>query len=209
MNQREEVQRIREQFEKDVAKHELLVRHENGAYRHLYFGAPGTNCDSFSVVTWPGHLALTGDRGDYLFRRENDMVQFFRKLDNGGGAPNLRYWAEKCVAGATKEYAPKAMQYQIACQQRRALIEYSSCLDAAGRQHLWDAYEDLKRECGYSQEEAFCAVSQWRYDEDDITLRVDTAELGDCKQHTYGFVWAYYGLRRALSLYTQLPESLA
>lgn len=56
---------------------------------------------SFNVVTWPGSLCFTGDMGEYLFQRTNDMVAFMRSA-----WPDYGYMAEKCVAsnGELKEF---------------------------------------------------------------------------------------------------------
>jgi len=91
-------------FREDTAKHELTVLHEDGLYRHLRMAAPGTRMWSWDIVTWPGHLATSGDIADGLtFSRENDMiVEFFGRMKGGrpyfaDGAPSIdfRYWAQK------------------------------------------------------------------------------------------------------------------
>lgn len=90
-------------FQKDTAGHELTVIHDHGLYRHFRMAAPGTRMWSWDIVTWPGHLATSGDIADGLtFSRELDMVGFFGKAKGNrpyysDGAPSIdfRYWAEK------------------------------------------------------------------------------------------------------------------
>ncbi|MEO3931316.1 hypothetical protein WMO79_00690 [Micrococcaceae bacterium Sec7.4] len=91
-------------FQKDTAGHQLTVLHEDGLYRHFRMAAPGTRWGSWDIITWPGHLATSGDAADGLtFSRENDMiVDFFGKMRGSrpyfaDGAPSIdfRYWAEK------------------------------------------------------------------------------------------------------------------
>jgi hypothetical protein len=91
-------------FQKDTAGHKLTVLHEQGLYRHLRMAAPGTRWGSWDIITWPGHLATSGDSSDGLtFSREADMIaDFFGKMRGNrpyysDGAPSIdfRYWAEK------------------------------------------------------------------------------------------------------------------
>ena len=72
--------------------------HDDGLYRHLRCRQPGTSMWGWDVVTWPGHLAVTGDLGAFTFAREQDMLlQFFHGLDSKRTI-DTRYWLEKCVA---------------------------------------------------------------------------------------------------------------
>jgi hypothetical protein len=83
----------RERFERDTAEHEMTVLHDDGLYRHIRFQAPGTSFYYYDLVTWPGHLVICGDMGDYHFARLRDMFTFF-----GAGAAstiNPHYWGEK------------------------------------------------------------------------------------------------------------------
>jgi hypothetical protein len=55
----------KEQFLRDVSEHVLTVLRDDGADRHLRFRKPGTGCYGFDLLTWPGHLLITGDCGSY------------------------------------------------------------------------------------------------------------------------------------------------
>ena len=87
-----------EQFLNDTATHELQVLRDDGVNRHLRFRRPGTICMGFDILTWPGYLCYTGDMGTYVFRRLEDMFEFFRGSRNGELRPNFGYWAEKVEA---------------------------------------------------------------------------------------------------------------
>lgn len=89
---------VEETFEKDTAKHAMTIEQDSGVYRCIAFKNPSTINYSFRLTTWPGHLAISGDMGDYMFCRLHDMFEFFR------GGMSLAYWEEKCVAGETKEF---------------------------------------------------------------------------------------------------------
>lgn len=67
-----------ETFTRDIAKHEIEVIRDDGVDRHLRFRRPGTMSMHFDILTWPGYLCYTGDMGSYVFRRTEDMLEFFR-----------------------------------------------------------------------------------------------------------------------------------
>lgn len=92
-----------ERFAETTAEHKLTVLHDEGLYRHLLFKKPGSSFYWFEVVTWPGTLTITGDMGTFTFRRDDDMIAFFRsnpdrKLGNQYRI-NSHYWAEKVQEG--------------------------------------------------------------------------------------------------------------
>lgn len=99
-------------FSRDIAMHTMTVLHDHGIYRHMRFRRQGTYCYGFDIVTWPGYLAISGDMGDSVFTRLEDMLEFFRATTEriadapGGLTINAGYWAEKCVAndGPKKEF---------------------------------------------------------------------------------------------------------
>ena len=79
-------------FEGDTRDHRMRVYRDDGLYRHLRFRSPETWAYGYDLVTWPGHLAITGDVGDYVFARIADMFEFFR---SDAGRINPHYWSEK------------------------------------------------------------------------------------------------------------------
>lgn len=97
---------IAARFKADTAKHQMTVLHNDGLYRHLRFAAPKPNSwiHWFEIVTWPGHLAITGDMESFsvkadadtfMHARIPDMFEFFR-----GKGINPTYWAQKVSGGA-------------------------------------------------------------------------------------------------------------
>lgn len=72
--------------------HQMAVLRDDGLYRHIRFQEPGTSIWHFDLVTWPGHLVITGDLKDFHFARLSDMFEFFR---SPVGHINPGYWAEK------------------------------------------------------------------------------------------------------------------
>lgn len=98
-NYEQQVAAARDRFIADTTGHEMDVLRNDGMYRHVRFQKPGTSMYFFDIVTWPGHLVITGDCGDYHFSRITDMFEFFGDRDHGfadarwGITPG--YWAEK------------------------------------------------------------------------------------------------------------------
>lgn len=84
---------VQDRIAKDLANHEITVVHRNGIFGHWRCRKPGTICMGFEIVTWPGHLAFTGDMGDYVFCRTHNMIAFMRQ-----SWKSTSYAAEKCVA---------------------------------------------------------------------------------------------------------------
>ncbi|MDZ7886574.1 MAG: hypothetical protein U5N53_28385 [Mycobacterium sp.] len=73
-------------------EHTMELIRDDGLYRHIRFKQPRNEIWCFDLVTWPGHLVITGDLEDFHFARTDDMFEFFR---NPVGNINPGYWAEK------------------------------------------------------------------------------------------------------------------
>ncbi len=105
-------QYVSERFKFAVRNHRMTIEQDFGVFRSLYFAAPGTGIYSFRLVTWPGHLAISGDLDDFTFCRLRDMFDFFRfagpEYDKSDG-PNYGYWEEKAQAvykhGGTRSFS--------------------------------------------------------------------------------------------------------
>ncbi|MGP9725420.1 hypothetical protein ACT3SZ_15525 [Corynebacterium sp. AOP40-9SA-29] len=88
-------------FAAATKNHELTILHDDGLYRHCRMAQPGTGIWSWNIITWPGHLAITGDIGDgWTFSRLADMFDFFGPCtygyyDDQSPFINVGYWAEK------------------------------------------------------------------------------------------------------------------
>lgn len=91
-----QLRQARVQFEAETSTHQMYVEMDESPdrpYRHIRFSQPGTRIWTWSLVTWPGCLAISGDLESFTFRRLHDMFDFFRSPINPG------YWAEKIIAG--------------------------------------------------------------------------------------------------------------
>ncbi|MFV0261364.1 MAG: hypothetical protein ACK5JN_02845 [Kluyvera sp.] len=93
-----EYPQVLDRFINDIRDHQLSVLRDDGLYRHLTFGRPGTNSYRFDLVTWPGYLCVSGDMGTWTFSRIPDMFEFFSENIVKGINPG--YWGQKLEAGA-------------------------------------------------------------------------------------------------------------
>ena len=92
-------------FLRDTAEHRVEILHDDGVYRLLRCRKPKTMAYGFDIVTWPGHLAISGDMGSGLFARLPDMFEFFRQPDDGPLRINPDYWHEKLEADCRRAEA--------------------------------------------------------------------------------------------------------
>lgn len=147
----------RREFQLSTACHEMTVLHDDGLYRHLRFAKPGTGIYRFDLVTWPGHLSITGDLEGYTFCREPDMFGFFAGCD---GDINPGYWAEKLVAkSVVKEFDEDSFTQLVVDDFMERRHDYSEAapIFRAIRDRVLD---DLH---GYSEQEARERLEQFDY----------------------------------------------
>lgn len=85
----------------DLAGHEMTIILDDGIHRHIRFKRPTSGTYWFDLITYPGALVIDGDCGTYVFRRLEDMFEFFRADRRDGKLRiNPGYWGEKLQAVA-------------------------------------------------------------------------------------------------------------
>jgi hypothetical protein len=109
-------------FARDTKHHKMTVLHDDGLYRHLRFQHEQwhppllqpikRSCYWFDLVTIPGALIFQGDGDSYMFRRLEDMFEFFRQP--GGAHINPGYWSEKLVGVGGQDQATSYQQDLLA-----------------------------------------------------------------------------------------------
>lgn len=132
----------RHYFGNDIEKHEMNVMLDDGVYRHLLFKKPGTSSHHFNIVTYPGTLVYTGDMGDFVFQRLEDMFEFFRTDAPHGDGINPSYWAEKLVAidrGGLKEFDEKKFTRVVMEYLIEWIRENRDRTTKQERRELWEA----------------------------------------------------------------------
>lgn len=213
----------KESFLKDVASHVVEVIRDDGLYRHIRFRKPGTMCFHFDLITWPGYLCYTGDMGTFVFRRLEDMFQFFRTKPYANRDPldqiDRRYWAEKLEAsskhGGHLVFDNQAFQREITEQRRKLFVEHGRHMSPVDRQEFWASLEDVKNCADKGEHRTFSEVQDWSFTYHKsqpmiramktVHIHLSTDEFPDCKTYTYHFLWCCYALAWGIQQYDNLP----
>lgn len=189
-------------FSRDIDRHQMQVIRDEGVNRHLRFKRPGTMCMHFDILTWPGYLCYTGDMGSYLFRRLDDMFEFFR--GGSGSKPyriDLRYWAEKLEA-ADKSDGISAFSADSFKAEVRDYFEQATDDDddwpAQRKAALWDEIESqvLGRDWEGSADLAFQRLHDFEHD----GFRFTDWDR-ECKEYSHRFRWCCHALVWAIATY--------
>lgn len=98
--QAERAKDIRDRMSRCFEKHVITQDLNQGVFRSWYCAKPEDCFHWFRVTTWPGYLAVTGDLGDVVFSRCQDMIPWARSSIRD---PN--YMASKVVAGNVREFS--------------------------------------------------------------------------------------------------------
>lgn len=162
-------------FAADTRGHEMVVLRNDGLYRHLIFREPAHGFYWFELITTPGQLVFSGDGNSYVFRRTEDMFQFFRSgiWRDGTHHINPGYWSEKLTSGreAATSYSEKLFAEEVA--ETLTAVED----DYPGVAAAWAEHVESEFNCEY-EEEARRALSEFRFGE---------AHLAKCRECTWEF----------------------
>lgn len=190
-----------ERFLADVASHQLTVNLDQGVYRDITVKKPNSVNMHYNITTRPGFLIFTGDMGDFIFERTNDMFGFFRAKDDY--YINTGYWGEKVQAGEVSKFDP-----ETACESvKQYLTNYLDDLDLSdpedqekSKQAL-EAVNDFISGNQHSNELEFWEeINSWDADEAGGLELSDFWEASTTSK-TYHFVWACYAIVHAIKLY--------
>lgn len=191
-----------ESFLKDVASHQLTVNLDQGVYRDITVKKPHSVDMHYNITTRPGFLIFTGDMGDFIFERTNDMFGFFRSND-GEYYINTGYWAEKVQAGEVAKFdantANKSVQQYLANYLED--LDLTNPEDQEKSKLALEAVNDFIGGNQYSSEFDFWQeINSWDADE------AGGLELNDFWEapttaKTYHFVWCCYAIVHAIKLY--------
>lgn len=188
----------KESFEKDVAEHRISVLLDQGVYRHLRFGRPGSSTYRFHIVTYPGSLVISGDMGCFVFSRLHDMFDFFTEEE-----PNLGYWAEKVEAenkGAGVEEFSFEKFKTCVCEDVESFLEESEWSDAAKVALRKDMSEELTwREV--NSHSCFDWAHNYAFDTEGGTFSFQDFFEHNCDEYSYQFVWCCWAIIYAIREY--------
>ena len=211
-----------ERFLKDAAAHRMEVLREDGVNRHLRFRDPKSSAYWFDIITWPGTLCIDGDMGTFVFRRLDDMFEFFRTdqdyYNKTGRADQLAinpgYWAEKLRAPDPRdaqEYSAERFRQHVKeafenwVERSQPDDEYSTEAERDefndDKDALWTALTDeVLSAADDGDVRAYDAASGFRCDETPGFNMEDCWEW-DCREFKFHFLWNCYAITWAIKQY--------
>ena len=189
-----EYQCPQEQVLKDLATHEMRVIHDGGIFhRHLRFRRPESSVFWFDIITYPGSLVIDGDMGTYVFRRLDDMFEFFRTesvhIKGDGLKINPGYWCEKLTAvdrhAGYTEFTERRFIEAVKQDFDDWVENNAPTEDVAAT--LWRELEEEVTSYGSSEEDAVQAAMDFQSSVCDFQMR-DFYEH-DLREFTFSYIW--------------------
>ena len=192
---------VHEQFTRNVAEHEIEVLHDEGSYRHLRFRREKSRNYMFDLVTWPWHLAITGDMGGQLFCRLEDMFQFFR---SSTGDINPQYWAEKIVSEreAVRKYDEGLFQDFVMSEAAENEVDFPGLAKAVEKSLVseWSGVEWGSEDIARFEVNCFEFPDKWKREKGDPFFRFDLTDT-DFRDWTYHYLWQCYAIQWGIAQY--------
>lgn len=186
---------VKKRFDRDVAEHQMTVLLDNGIFRHIRFGQPGTSNASFYLTTWPMHLCFSGDMGTYVFSRLEDMFEFFR-----GRRANFSYWAEKVQA---EDKHSKTFEFSRDLFEAALKEDFESFWERHGgddeaKAEAWEDIEDRVFEGDETVAGAVARAHEFEYEGQQVFTDFWENRLED---YTLRFMWCCHALVWAIAKY--------
>lgn len=193
-------------FHEESAEHVLTVLHDDGLYRHLRMAAPGPRMWSWDIVTWPGHLATSGDIADgYTFSREPDMIGFFGQPKGlrpyfSDGAPSIdfRYWAEK-LQGEQRDTV-KEYKHELFVEYVKETLEDEK---EYGEELAQERIDELVAEARVAEENPLGALAWLEQYPDHFSEPWDHS----FRDYTFTFQLACYAVNAAVQAYLKHKDA--
>jgi hypothetical protein len=199
----------RSQFEGETTEHVLTVKQDDGLYRHLRFCKPGTSMWSFELVTWPGHLAITGDIGDgWVFARDPDMIEFFKPRSEPYRI-DADYWWQK-MPSQLRDAARKFSESALREQARTTIEEWS--LGDVGRSAALAKLDEAWGDVFYGTEQDYReVVDEFRFEYDGTTFEFSDTWEWSAMRYDHHFLLALFAITFGVEKYQawkadQIPE---
>lgn len=210
-------------FLHDVRDHTLEVIRDDGVHRHIRLRKPGTMCMHFDLITWPGYLCYTGDMGTYVFRRLEDMFQFFRtdadsawlKRDGRTLGINPSYWGEKLEAtdkcDGFKEFSEAKFTRNVMEQLVTWIRDNRDLTTKEERRELWDAVicDVVQADGDNGGHRKQIAAHEFSHHVNDRVRDFCFEDFWErsCEDYSYRFMWCCYALAWGIKTYDTSKEN--
>jgi hypothetical protein len=201
-------------FLQDAGSHVMTVIRDDGMHRHMRFRkAPPAGSEYwFDLITWPGSLCIDGDMGTYVFRRLEDMFEFFRtdrEYNERRGRKlgiNPRYWAEKLQANpnkGVKEFDEERFNSFI----RECLVNWMrdkrDRTTKEERRDLWDAVHNEVIHADGDDRKLIAAYDFIHTVRDGLQFCFYDLWESNCERHTFHFIWVCYAIAWGVKTYDE------
>lgn len=173
----------------------MQVLHDDGLYRHLRFRNPDRGEYWYDLITTPGTLTITGDMGDFLFRREEDMFGFFGRRNT---TIDAHYWAQKVVAGTTHEFDADLYKQNLT----QVFFDVIDDLSNKDGDDLWADIEWLLLSAE-STESAHVAMSEWS----DSRMSLEDSFEIEVTSLSTTFLWCCWAIVAGIARYTDAQQA--
>jgi hypothetical protein len=172
-----------EEFLKNVKDHEMTILKDDGEYRHLRFKRADSGQYYFDIVTFPYHLVITGNMGEYVFGPCDDILRIFRghELED----LSLYYFNQKCLAGHKSEWSSDVFWDEV-----RGILE-EPCEESG--MALSEAMSILEKNIDDASMDIACQQFAEFDFEGELGFDVPfepTDSFGSCLAPTYTYEWA-------------------
>jgi hypothetical protein len=218
-----------DRFLKDAGSHAMTVIRDDGIHRHLEFRKPSPAGSEywFQLITYPGELVITGDMGTYVFRRLEDMFEFFRinrkdwSFNKDGLSINPSYWSEKLQATPAKgfeEFSGESFRTNVKeafdnwVESNKPYAD-DDCEDCTKEQReafdeakakLWESLSDDVLLCTKDGDvRAFDAASDFQWKEADWRFSLEDCWEWHCNEYTFHFIWCCYAIAWGIKTYDE------
>ncbi len=204
-----------EQFLKDTASHQMTVIRDDGCHRHIRFRRKESRSYWFDLITWPGALCIDGDMGTFVFRRLEDMFEFFRtdrEYTTRHGvqlAINPGYWSEKLQAPKSRdahEFSADIFRRLVKAAFDDYVAEGAIDAEPGASHQLWAELEA----------EVLCVADDGEVRAYDAAREFSSLVAKDfnmhdcwewsCREYTYHFLWCCYAIAWGIKTYDDVKE---
>ena len=201
-----------QRFLEDIAKHKMSIIRDDGVNRHVRFKREGSSTYLFDLITWPGYLCYCGDMGTYVFRRIEDMFEFFRtdrgdfNFNKNGLSINPGYWGEKLESVSRfgegfKAYSQDKFKSIINERVESYILDEEKSTESADS--LKEAVDDVLSCCEF-EHDARQAANDFEHE----GFSFHDFWESDLTEYTYHFIWCCYALAWAVKQYDEAKEKV-
>jgi PAS domain-containing protein len=203
-----------DRFLQDAGSHAMTVIRDDGIHRHLEFRKPRPAGSEywFQLITYPGELVITGDMGTYVFRRLEDMFEFFRTdraYNEERGRKlgiNLGYWAEKLQAmprDGVKEFDEERFNSVIRERLVNWMRDKRDRTSKEERRDLWDAVHNEVIHADGKERKEIAAYDFRHTVRNGLKFSFQDLWESNFERYTFHFVWVCYAIAWGIKTYDE------